>query len=133
MTVLYLHFGTMATSLVLLITVRQCYCVWVAFPPPLQSSFSSANNQNSEMQSNAGTVCNSTCVKCSHSSVPAGNLLSNVLKQKDVCVQKWLYFCIQGIFQEMMLYFPIAEAKQYWRKVLFCYSVWELIARIQET
>lgn len=89
-TVLHLHFDTMATR-PCLADNRQCCCVWVAFPPPLQSSFSSASNQNSEMQNNIGTMCNSTCVKCSHSSVPGGNLLSNALKQKDICVQKWLY------------------------------------------
>lgn len=117
-------------GLVSLITGGQRYCVWVAFPPPLRGSFSSADSQNSEMQSNIGTVCNSTCIKCSHSSVPGGNL--QMSSSRKTYVSKSGFILHPGSVPGNA-FFPVAGAKQYWRKVLFCYSVGEFMARIQET
>lgn len=77
-------------------------------------------------------MCNSTWIKCSHGSVPGWKPLKCPQAERHMC-PKVALFCIQGMFQEMLLYFPIAGVKQYWRNVLFCYSVWELMARIQET
>lgn len=67
--------------------------------------------------------------------MPGGNLLSNAWEWLCPEAERRMFpqvalFCIQGIFQWMLLYFPIAGVRQHWRKIIFCYPVWKMVARI---
>lgn len=88
------------------------------------------------MQSNIGTQCNcaSNCSTCLwHSDSSHAWWKTSLQCLRVVSWSRKMYvalFCIQGVFQWMLLYFPIAGVRPHWRKITFCCLVWKMIARM---